>query len=133
MQKLFLPVVLLAAWLAAAGPASSNFEALQDAGRLRRFASTNALTHLFQTNSLSFEVPALKRHARDYFWVVSYPYSGVDTIDLYCFRRYSNNWTLQMLYYAFRPTDRHINILEEEGQFVVKNGGKQLLTFSTEP
>jgi hypothetical protein len=51
-----------------------------------RFASTNEIAAFFHTNSLAFELVPPKRHSDHYFWVVSDPYSGLDTIDVYCFR-----------------------------------------------
>ncbi len=132
MRKLMVLVLLVCASSAARGAIPANFEALHDISRIGRLSSTNEIAQYFRDNSLSFETPALKRHADRYFWVVSYPYSGMDTIDLYCFRGGPRGWTVQMLYFALRPTDRHINIIEEESQFVVKNGGKQLLTFAVE-
>ncbi|HEY5909659.1 MAG TPA: hypothetical protein VJA21_03540 [Verrucomicrobiae bacterium] len=133
MKRILLPLCFLCACFALGAPAPSNFEALHDIGRLGRFGTTNQIRQFFQTNSLSFEVPALKRHTDRYFWVVSYPYSGMDTIDLYCFRGGPGGWVPQMLYFVLKPTDRHITVDEQDSQFVVRCGHKQLLTFSIEP
>ena len=132
MQKLLLLIFVTCGLASLAGSAPSNFQALH--GSIPRFGSTNEITQYFETNSISFKVPPLKRHADRYFWVASYPYSGVDTIDVYCFRqRPSSGWKLQMLYYAIRPKSRDISVGEEAAQFVVKNGPDQLLTFAIQP
>jgi hypothetical protein len=116
-----------------AGPAPSNFEALHNTSRLKRFASTNEITAYFQTNSLSFQVLPMKRHADHYFWIASYPYSGLDTIDIYCFRGGPGGWHVQMLYFILSPKYRQVELQERENQFVVKEHGMELLTVAIQP
>jgi len=129
MRKILLLLIPLSgAVLTFAGPAPSNFEALHNMSRLSLFASTNQITQYFRTNSLSFEAPPIRRYSDRYFWVISYPYSGLDTIDIYCFRGEPGGWRVQMLYFALKPKDRHMSVVEEESRFVVRNGNTQLLT-----
>jgi hypothetical protein len=128
MRTLFLLIFpTLALYANAEG---SNFDALHCTRNLNHFSSTNEIVAFFQTNSLSFTAVPLKRHSDHYFWVVSYPYSGLDTIDVYCFRHgNAGGWTIAMLYYVLSPKYRDINIAEEPNQFVIRNGGVELLTF----
>jgi hypothetical protein len=101
-----------------------------------RFASTNEIVAFFQTNSLAFELVPLKQHSDHYFWVVSYPYSGLDTIDVYCFRRRStklNEWEVAVLYFILSPKHQDVKIVEASDHFSVRNGDSDLLSLKYAP
>jgi hypothetical protein len=132
MKVLFVLIVLSLAVCAEAQ--GSNFDALHCTRNLSRFASTNEIVAFFQSNSMSFKPVPLKQHADHYFWVVSYPYSGLDTIDVYCFRHGDAGvWTVTMLYFVLSPKYRDVNVVEEPTRFVVRNGSTELLTFGIHP
>ena len=69
-----------------------------------------------------------------YFWVAAYPYSGVDTIDLYCFvHNGPRQWRVQMLYFALRPKTRTLTVLEHETSMIVKDGDQELVRVAIKP
>ena len=111
--------------------AQANFSAIHDTSRLMWFANTNDIARHFETNKISVVTYPLKRYADDYYWVAAYPYSGADTIDLYCFRHHGpQQWRIQMVYFALSPETRKLTLIEQETEFVIRDGDRQLISYA---
>jgi len=96
-----------------------------------RFSSTEEIVHYFRAHDIPTIVYPLKKHGEDYFVIASYPYSGADTIDLYCFRQYgAKQWRVEMLYFALGPKTRELTVVEKTSGLIVRDGGRELLRYS---
>ena len=111
--------------------AQANFPAVHNTESLMWFSSTNDITRHFETSKVSVVTYRLKQHADDYYWLAAYPYSGSDTIDLYCFRHHGpQQWRIQMVYFALSPETRRLTLVERDGEFIIKDGDRQLIAYA---
>jgi hypothetical protein len=102
-----------------------------DTDRLIGFTSTNEIIDFFAGHNTPVTSYPLALHTDQYFWLAAYPYSGLDTIDLYCFVHHGpRQWRIQMVYFALSPKTRNLTVVEGETRMVVKDGDEELVTVS---
>ncbi len=102
--------------------------------RLNSLSSTNEIAGVFAEKNIPVKVYQLPKQVDRYFWVAAYPYSGLDTIDLYCFVHHGpRQWRVQMLYYALHPKTRTLTVHEQGSSMIVEDGDLELVRVAIKP
>jgi hypothetical protein len=131
LAKVASLLLLLAHFLCPGRVAAQNDFSIH---RLNSFSSTNEILSFFAGRNISIEAYQLPQQVDRYFWVAAYPYSGPDTIDLYCFVHHgSRQWRVQMLYYALHPKTRRLTVLEQGTSMIVKDAEQELVRVAIKP
>jgi hypothetical protein len=83
----------------------------------RFFTSTNAIKTHFETNGVPTELKQTQSKSETYCFVLACPYSGVDSIDLYCFVRSGEGWAMFLKAYLWKTRPGTVE-LKPNGNFV---------------
>jgi hypothetical protein len=98
-----------------------------DADKIRHFSSIEQMTNYFSKAAGPIEPLGLKRFKNDHFVFCAFPYSGLDTIDLYSYVKDGDAWVLQMLYFHLRPKQRHLRAVESNTQITIFCGEDEVV------
>jgi len=102
--------------------ASHNFNAFPP------FQSKQDITNFFAQNHISIEVFELKNFSSENLVFASYPYSGLDTIDVFYFVKYGERWNLKMVYFYLRPKERKLKLAEQNDRIIIRAAGEDLVS-----
>jgi len=91
------------------------------------FKSVQEATNFFGKAEIVIKVLKLTQFEHDHLLLAAYPYSGKDTIDVYCFVKYGDYWVIKMLYFHLRPKARHLRVEESADQIMVYCGKEELV------
>ena len=85
------------------------------------FHATKDIRTFFAKQGLPSESKEVEGNSEEYFFLLAYPYSGMDGADLYCFVRRTNGWVhflkaslanMNRGPVAFKPNDQNINVVQ---------------------
>jgi hypothetical protein len=91
------------------------------------FASTAEITNFFSKVNVAIHVLELKNHGTNNFVVAAYPYSGLDTIDVFHFVKWGNGWKIKMVFFYLRPKFRELRIEETKTKILLLDSREELL------
>jgi hypothetical protein len=127
-RKELAAALLVTAALALTMSITANADwSTHDATKIYSFSSIQEITNFFSTAKIDIEPLELKIFKKDHFLFSAFPYSGKDTIDLYCYVKYGEQWVLQMLYFHLRPRQRHLRAEESATQILVSCGEEEVV------
>ena len=112
----FALCLLIASVITAKAEIGSN---THNIANLHHFGSVQEITNYFQKVKVPIEVLELKNFSKEHFLFAAFPYSGLDTIDVYCYVKYGEQWDIKMLYFHLRPKARSLTVEETADQIVV--------------
>jgi hypothetical protein len=96
------------------------------------FSSTADITNFFSKECLSSHVLELKLHNRNNFIVAAYPYSGVDTIDVFHFVKWGARWEIKMVFFYLRPKQRKLSVKETKTKILLHAAKEELLSITVD-
>lgn len=131
-QPLALLILIGACSLMADEPPFKR-EAVHNVDLLLGFDSTNAIVKYFKDTRVPFRILPVPGNGTNYYWIQAAPYTGVNTIDLYCFYRHGTVWRVQMLYFALSTTTWDLDLREEGSEMVVYEGNDPLVRVYGKP
>jgi hypothetical protein len=98
------------------------------------FGATTEITNFFARADVPVEVLHLKNLNTNNFVLCAFPYSGVDTIDVFYFVKYGEGWKLKMLYFCLQPKSRHLEAtIENSDKIVLRAKQQELLRITVDP
>ena len=111
----------------------TDFGSVHDTRKIAHFDSVQAITNHFSKANVPIKPVKLELFRESNFIFAAYPYSGVDTIDVYVYVKYGDEWVLQMLYFHPRPKSRQIRAKETKSQIVILCGDDEILRLTPDP
>jgi hypothetical protein len=94
------------------------------------FASIDEITHFFNDANVSIDVLQLKRFSSNNVVLAAYPYSGVDTIDIFAFVKYGKGWMLNTVHFHLRPKHRKLKVTETDTKIVIWDADDEILSLT---
>jgi hypothetical protein len=94
--------------------------------------TTSNIDNYFRDKDVPIKTKKITVGEFDYYCIAAYPYSGVNTIDVYCFVHDGDIWRLHMLYYALNPPTRALEFKTEDRTITVYGDRKKLVTMFIE-
>jgi hypothetical protein len=124
--SLILAVILLSRFSATAELKIHNID------QIPYFPSIKELTNFFSDAQVSIDVLKLNKFAGSNFILAAYPYSGLDTIDVYSFVKFGEGWKLNMVYFYLRPKYRELKIVEKSRTIILCDKNDELIRLSVD-
>src|ERR1043166_2682951 len=128
-----LSLALLAFSLQGNANAQSDFGSVHDTRKIAHFVSVQAITNHFSKANVPIKPVKLELFRETHFIFAAYPYSGLDTIDVYVFVKYGEEWVLQMLYLHPRPKSRQMHARETKNQIEILCGDDEIFRLTPDP
>ena len=84
-----------------------------------RFFKTNEdIKAYFDKNGIPVEVKEIQAKKEKYYFVLAYPYSGIDTTDLYCFVKGDAGWGMFLKAFLWKTPFKEDVKFKLDGDFV---------------
>ena len=106
--------------------AESKVDLIHNVDNVAHFSSIQEITNYFGKVGVSIKILRLKKFGDERLLFAAYPYSGLDTIDVFYFVKYGEQWVLNMLYFHLGPKDRTLRVEERRKQIFIFCGKEEI-------
>ncbi|MGD1000501.1 MAG: hypothetical protein ABSA67_07360 [Candidatus Brocadiia bacterium] len=94
------------------------------------FGNAKELVAAFERHVLYTEFIPVTSNGNKYIFVAAYPYSGVNGMQLYCYREYRTEWNLCLVTFLQKLLPMKVTVLEKIGVIDVRNGDATILVIN---
>jgi len=127
IQNHFVKVILLGVLWCSAHISCLAVD-LTDLNQMRVFDDKAKLLETFAKEKVLVKTNEFVVSGKRFLFVSAYPYSGADTIDLYCYESHGGSLRLVAFSFVYEPSQRTLTFNLEGRKIVVLDGKTEVLT-----